>query len=77
MPQQEGSTDYKYEDYSSKMAVNRLPQTAALVNRTKTITLDSGRSFELEFVDRNKVLWQSGNERGGITPAALVADSGA
>jgi hypothetical protein len=64
MPQQEGSTDYKYEDYSSKMAVNRLPQTAALVNRTKTITLDSGRSFQLEFVDRNKVLWQSGSERG-------------
>jgi hypothetical protein len=64
MPQQEGSTDYKYEDYSSKMAVNRLAQTAALVNQTIKITLDSGTSFELEFVDRNKVIWQSDNAHG-------------
>jgi hypothetical protein len=64
MPQQEGSTDYKYEDYSSKMAVNRLAQTAALVNQTIKITLDSGTSFELEFVDRNKVVWQSDNAHG-------------
>jgi hypothetical protein len=62
MPQKEGETDYKYEDYASKVAVNRLPQTAALVNQTIKITLDSGTSFELEFVDRNKVKWQSGAE---------------
>jgi hypothetical protein len=64
MPQKEGETDYKYEDYASKVAVNRLPQTAALVNQTIKITLDSGTSFELEFVDRNKVKWQSGAEHG-------------
>jgi len=64
MPQREGETDYKYEDYASKMAVNRLPQTAALVNKTTRITLDSGTSFDLEFVDRNKVIWHSGNARG-------------
>jgi hypothetical protein len=63
MPQQEGKTDYRYEDYASKVAVNRLPQTAALVNQTIKITLDSGTSFELEFVDRNKVIWHSDNER--------------
>lgn len=64
MPQQEGTPDYKYEDYSSKAAVNRLPQTAALVRQSMHITLDSGRSFELEFVERNKVVWQSDHERG-------------
>jgi hypothetical protein len=64
MPQKEGETDYKYEDYASKVAVNRLPQTAALVNQTIKITLDSGTSFELEFVDRNKVKWQSDAEHG-------------
>ena len=64
MPQQEGKTDYKYEDYASELAANRLPQTAALVNQTMKITLDSGRSFDLEFVERNKVTWQSDDERG-------------
>jgi hypothetical protein len=64
MPQREGSTDYKYEDYASKVAVNRLPQTAELVKQTMKITLDSGTSFNLEFVDRNKVKWQSDNEHG-------------
>mgnify|MGYP001080696707 CR=1 FL=1 len=64
MPQKEGTTDYKYEDYASEVAVNRLPQTEALVNQTMKITLDSGVSFELEFVDRNQVIWQSGDERG-------------
>jgi len=59
MPQKEGTTDYKYEDYASEVAVNRLPQTEALVNQTMKITLDSGASFELEFADRNKVIWQS------------------
>jgi hypothetical protein len=62
MPQKEGETDYKYEDYASKVAVNRLPQTAALVNQSIKITIDSGTSFELEFMDRNKVKWQSGDE---------------
>jgi hypothetical protein len=64
MPQKEGTTDYQYEDYASKVAVNRLPQTEALVNQTMKITLDSGASFELEFVDRNEVTWQSGDKRG-------------
>jgi hypothetical protein len=64
MPQQEGSTEYKYEDYASKVAVNRLPQTTALVNQTLKITLDSGSFFELELVERNQVMWKSGNERG-------------
>lgn len=64
MPQREGETEYKYEDYASAVAVNRLPQTEALMNQTLEITLDSGASFELEFVDRNQVVWQSGDERG-------------
>jgi len=64
VPQQEGKTDYKYEDYASKVAVNRPPQTEALVHQTIKITLDSGISFELELVDRNKVIWQRDNERG-------------
>jgi hypothetical protein len=64
MPQQEGATDYKYEDYASEMAIHRLPQTAALVNQTMKITLDSGISFGLEFVGRNEVAWRSGEERG-------------
>lgn len=64
MPQQEGKTNYKYEDYASEMAFNRLPQTAALVNQTMKITLDSGTSFNLGFIDRNKVIRESGNEYG-------------
>jgi hypothetical protein len=63
MSQQEGATDYKYEDYASEMALHRLPQTAALANKKMKITLDSGTSFDLEFIDRNKVTWQSDNER--------------
>ncbi|MBM4276499.1 MAG: molybdenum cofactor biosynthesis protein F [Deltaproteobacteria bacterium] len=64
MPQQEGKTNYKYEDYASEMAFHRLPQTAALLNQTMKITLDSGTSFDLEFADRNKVIWESGSECG-------------
>jgi hypothetical protein len=64
MPLEEGKTNYIYEDYSSKLAVNRLPKTDALVNQTMKITLDSGTSFELEFAIRNKVIWQSDNEGG-------------
>ena len=64
MPQAEGTTEYTYEDYASKLAVNRLPQTNALVNQSMMITLDSGKSFELEFAGRNKVNWQSSDERG-------------
>ena len=48
MPQQEGKTDYKYEDYASEVAVNRLPPTTSLVNKTINITLDSGKSFNIE-----------------------------
>jgi len=64
MPQAEGTTDYTYEDYASKLAVNRLPQTNVLVGHKMKVTLDSETSFELEFVGRNKVIWQSGNEDG-------------
>ncbi len=64
MPQREGEPDYKYEDYASEVATHRLPPTAALVHQTMTITLDTGASFELEFLDRNQVAWQSGGERG-------------
>jgi hypothetical protein len=59
MPQREGDTDYKYEDYASKMAVHRLPPSAALLNQKLTVTLESGTVLELEFVDRNRVLWRS------------------
>ncbi|MGD8455190.1 MAG: MoaF C-terminal domain-containing protein [Anaerolineales bacterium] len=62
MPQEEGTTNYTYEDYSSKLAANRLPQTDALVKETMKITLDSGTSFELTFTERNKVNWKSGKE---------------
>ncbi|TET37504.1 MAG: molybdenum cofactor biosynthesis protein F [Anaerolineales bacterium] len=64
MPKREGETDYKYEDYASELAAHRLPQTDALVNQTMKITLDTGTSFDLEFVDQNEVNWQSDNERG-------------
>jgi hypothetical protein len=40
------------------------PQTAALVNQRMKIMLDSGRCFDLEFADRNKVTWQSDDGRG-------------
>lgn len=64
MPQEEGTTAYKYEDYSSEVAINRLPPTGALVGQALQITLDSGRSFRLEFVERNRVTWQSEDARG-------------
>jgi hypothetical protein len=64
MPQTEGTTDYTYEDYASKLAANRLPQTDALVNQKMTITLDSGISFALEFSERNKLIWQSDDDGG-------------
>jgi hypothetical protein len=63
MPQAEGTTNYTFEDYASKLAVNRLPQTGALVHQMMRVTLASGISFELEFVDRNKVIWQRGDQR--------------
>jgi hypothetical protein len=64
MPQREGETDYKYEDYASEVAANRLPQTTALANQTMKITLDTGTSFDLEFAGGNEVNWQSEDERG-------------
>lgn len=64
MPQREGETNYRYEDYASEVAFHRLPQTEALVHQEMKITLDMGRSFDLKFVERNKVSWQSGDERG-------------
>lgn len=64
MPQQEGETNYKYEDYASELAANRLPQTAALVSQNLKIMLDSGTSFELNFADLNKCTWKSGGDQG-------------
>ncbi len=64
MPQREGSPDYKYEDYSSKMAVNRLPQTTALAGQTMHFTLDSGSTFKLEFLERNKLTWETAGADG-------------
>ena len=64
MPQAEGTTDYTYEDYASKLAVNRLPQTDALVGQSMKISLDSGASFELKFAGRKEVNWHSGDQSG-------------
>jgi hypothetical protein len=64
MFQREGQTDFVHENYSSEMATYRLPQTSALVDNKLDITLDTGTTFELEFVEQNKVVWQSGAERG-------------
>ena len=64
MSQREGEANYKYEDYASEMAFHRLPQTEALVNQTMKITLDSGSSFDLRFVSRNKIEWQNGSKGG-------------
>jgi hypothetical protein len=64
VPQQEGETNYKYEDYASEVAANRLPPTAALVNQRMKITLDSGTAFDIEFADINKCIWQSGKDSG-------------
>ena len=64
MPQKEGETDYKYEDYAADMAYHRIPATSDLVNRKLKITLDSGAVFDLEFSKANEVKWQSGSESG-------------
>ena len=64
MPQQEGQTNYKYEDYASGLAANRLPPTSALVSQVLELTLDTGISFRLQFTGRNCVTWNSGNESG-------------
>jgi hypothetical protein len=64
MPQREGETDYRYEDYASEMATHRLPQSSALVESQLKITLDSGASFDLDFVQRNLVIWRSGDLSG-------------
>lgn len=64
MPQKEGETDYKYEDYAADMAYHRIPATSDLVNQKMKITLDSGTVFDLEFSKANEVKWQSGSESG-------------
>ncbi len=64
MPQREGETDYKYEDYASEMATYRNPQTDAMVKKQLKITLDSGTAFDLNFIDNNKVEWKSGSKSG-------------
>jgi hypothetical protein len=64
MSQKEGETNYKYEDYASEMAFHRLPQTEALVNRSLRLTLESGSTYDLKFLERNKVKWQNGTKEG-------------
>ena len=49
MSQQEGATDYKYEDYASEMALHRLPQTAVLVNKKMKIALRLGDILRSRF----------------------------
>jgi hypothetical protein len=63
VPQREGETNYKYEDYSAKMAVHRIPPSDVLVNQSLTITLEAGLEYELAFADRHKVDWRSGGEK--------------
>jgi hypothetical protein len=64
MLQREGQTDFVHPNYSSEMATHRLPQTSALVDSKLEIALDTGTTFELEFIEPNRVVWQSGAERG-------------
>ncbi|MFZ7110615.1 MAG: MoaF C-terminal domain-containing protein [Desulfatiglandales bacterium] len=64
MPQKEGETNYKYEDYAADMAYHRLPTTDALVKRKMKLTLDTGEAFHLEFTKPDEVNWQSGSESG-------------
>ncbi len=64
MPQKEGTTEYKFEDYASDQAANRLPQTAALVDQKLKITLESGQCFDLEFVEKNLVRWECNGQHG-------------
>jgi hypothetical protein len=64
VPQREGETNYKYEDYASELAANRLSQSTALVNRNLKIILDSGTSFDITFTDQNTCDWKSGDDTG-------------
>ena len=64
MPQKEGETDYKYEDYAADMAFHRLPTTDELVGQKMKLTLDTGPVFDLEFKGPNQVSWQCGSESG-------------
>ena len=64
MPQKEGEANYKYEDYASEEESNRLSSTSALVKQKMKITLDSGSSFDLEFVGSDEVIWKSGDDTG-------------
>jgi hypothetical protein len=64
MSQKEGETNYKYEDYASEMAFHRLAQTEAFVDRALKLTLDSGSSYDLKFVEKNKVQWLNGSKGG-------------
>jgi hypothetical protein len=64
MFQRQDQTEYPHEEYASEMAIYRPPQTSALVAGKIKITLDTGTTFDLEFIERNKVVWQCGAERG-------------
>lgn len=62
MPQREGETDYKYEDYAADMAYHRIPTTSGLVGKEMKLTLDNGESFTLKFTGTNEVQWSDGTD---------------
>jgi hypothetical protein len=64
VPQREGETNYKYEDYASKMAVHRLRPTEALVGQDLRMTLAEGSRIELAFVGRHEVGWRIDADQG-------------
>jgi hypothetical protein len=75
MPQKEGETDYKYEDYAADMAYHRIPATNELAGQEMKITLDNGKVFDLKFNSAKEVAWQSEGESGSDWYEAIeVAD---
>lgn len=64
MSQKEGTANYKFEDYTSEKDSNRIPSTTVLVNSQMRIELDSEIIYYIDFIDKNKVFWQSNGEEG-------------
>ncbi len=63
MTSREGETNHTYQEHASGMAFHRLPRSEALVNRTMKLTLDSGSTFDLDFVGPNDLIWQNGGKK--------------
>lgn len=72
MPQREGETDYKYEDYAADMAFHRIAATDDLVDQSMKITLDSGVVYDLQFKSAKEVGWKNGSESGTDWYEAIV-----